>query len=145
MSAARNQLAKVKRLLTIVEQQKAGDQAHDTLFGFFENCWHLKDHVKNDHSVPQRVRQSIESEVAAFDALMISADIANRSKHFAFNRRPRVDAKIETYHIKAYEGSGEEASATYDISIPGRPLRDALTVARQAVADWETLFARHGL
>ena len=145
MSAARNQLAKVKRHLVVLEQGRAGDQAHDTLFSFFENCWHLKDHIKHDSSVPQRVREAIEQDVTGFDALMISADIANRSKHLTLNRPARVDAKVTTFHIKAYEGSDQPASTSYDITVPGRPPLDALAVARQAVADWETLFNGYAL
>ena len=68
MSAAHSQLAKVKRLLAIIEHQKAGDQAHDTLFSFFENSWHLKDHVKNDPAVPQSARQSVEGDVMRYEA-----------------------------------------------------------------------------
>ncbi|HMG18403.1 MAG TPA: hypothetical protein VK573_06745 [Gemmatimonadales bacterium] len=135
----------MKRLLAIVEQQKAGDQAHDTMFSFFENCWHLKDHVKNDPAVPQHVRQSIEDDVAHYEALKIAADIANRSKHLHLRNPPRLDAKVTAYHIKAYEGSDQDASASYDITLGNGSVKDAVTVARQAVADWEALFGRYAI
>ncbi len=129
-----------------MELQKAGDQAHDAAFGFFEACWHLKDHIKNDAAVPHTVRQSIENDVKQFEALMVAADIANRSKHLVLERPPRVDAKIAAYHIKAYDGADDrEASASYDITLADGSIRDALSVARQAVADWETVFAGHGI
>ena len=145
MSAARNQLAKAKRLLAVIEEQKAGDQAHDTVFSFFENCWHVKDHLKNDSTVPQSVRDSVEDDVKQFDDLMIAADIANRSKHLVLNRPPRRDARISVYHITAYEGSDQEPSASYEISLAGGSTRDALAVARGAVAAWDCLFTRYHL
>ena len=77
--------------------------------------------------------------------LKIAADIANRSKHLDLKRPPRLDAKVTTYHIKAYDGSDQEASASYDITLGNGSVRDALTVARQAVADWEALFGSYGI
>ena len=143
----------------IKNQKRSNIEYEDDLWSFFQNCWHLKDWIINDTDVPAKIRnrRKIERAVKRFPSLMISADLANRSKHSALNRI-RKDAKIVSSEIRLKIGasttaaeSSAQISYKYKITTAkrtgklGRKTHDALDVARQAVRDWRTFLNRKGL
>ena len=51
----------------------------DDIQHYFQDCWHLKDWIKNDFNLSQIVRDNIVSEVDNHKSLRIVADLANGS------------------------------------------------------------------
>lgn len=64
----------------------------DCMWAFFQAAFHLKDWIKYDII---SLEQDVESHIKSSNYLKIVADLANRSKHMALNRKPRVDADIK--------------------------------------------------
>jgi hypothetical protein len=118
---------------------------------FFQNCWHLKDWIKNDDTIPANVRAAIAREAEKIESLQFCADLANISKHFKLTRE-RVGARL--WHIRFIAtidaDTGEvtsEAPIGYTVaSKVGSPTpSDIVGFARRAVQDWTTLLLKHGL
>ena len=142
----REQFDRVERFLRRIENlSEDRNEYEDSLWAFFQNCWHLKDWIKNDPQVPPAVQQSVEDSVKESPALMICADLANRSKHFSLERIRR-DANIPGRVWEAFIG-GPDAVTTwhYRVTLDDHSERKALEVAREAVADWKGLLSKWGL
>ena len=62
MSDFEDQLARVERYLKRIENQdRDRTEYEDDLWSFFQNCWHLKDWIKNDGTIPETLRNTIEA------------------------------------------------------------------------------------
>src|SRR5687767_6889445 len=70
---------KFDRIVT-TPQYVPTDDAFDVVYAFFQNCWHVKDWLRNDPSVAPLVGD-VERCVNDSDALSVCADMANGSKH----------------------------------------------------------------
>src|SRR5271157_2999438 len=89
--AYQEQLARVRRSLARVESSSVNPKLElppekqteyeDMLFTFFQNCWHLKDWIKNDAAAPATLAAPIERLCRQYQSLLLSADIANGAKH----------------------------------------------------------------
>ena len=156
MSEYMQQLERVKRFLRRIEDQNRNQiEYEDDLWSFFQNCWHLKDWIKNDICVPQVVRNKIENKVRESQSLNITADLCNRSKHLYLKPKSRrVDADIKSMDVKVHvqtltvnsqtgETTGGEGRSEYNytVSTEDGSKFNALDLARHAVQDWEHLIA----
>lgn len=137
------QLDRVRRMLDRIErkQGRAVDDYGDDIWSFFQNCWHLKDWIKNDPHVS--IHGSIEDLVKKSPPLMICADLANGTKHLKFDRPPRVGAKPSHWNMTITPG--ESSTVEYLIDPGTGTKQDALDLARSCVAEWERLLAAEGL
>ena len=99
MPAYMEQLNRVRRMLERINrnQNRSADDYGDDVWSFFQNCWHLKDWIKNDPHIP--IHGSIEDLVKTSPPLMICADLANGTKHLKFDRPPRVSLLCEYHSI----------------------------------------------
>lgn len=120
----------------------------DYLWAFFQNCWHLKDWIKNDASVAQRSRDNIESTVKQYRPLMIAADLANGSKHLTLKYKkgesPRIgDHGARHSHRVLSIVSGDSAASRlqYIIALEGTDTADALDIAQEAIDAWATIIS----
>ncbi|TQF01991.1 hypothetical protein E6W39_06520 [Kitasatospora acidiphila] len=109
---------------------------------FCKDVWHLKDWLRNDPAVPQVARDSVDGYAKTQPGIALARDVANTSKHLKRNLGQR-----EAY---ATGGTVTEESASFRIEwtdtksgVTGT--EDALTKARQAVQEWRSFFADHGL
>ena len=141
--------------------EKVKDQDRSTLYysddiwAFFQNCWHLKDWIKNDPMLLNNVRNSIEKEVEKYDSLMICADLTNRSKHSELKFKIRKDAKITgigvTVHAPPIITSTSEPKEEgyvehpFYIMISDGNKFDGLRIAIQAVDDWKKILGTFSL
>jgi hypothetical protein len=80
------------RLNTVVSMQEHKDVflGLDDAYAFFQNCYHLKDWLKNDHAFPKAAQ--VEGYVTSTPALALCADIANGMKHLLLKMKPRSGA-----------------------------------------------------
>jgi hypothetical protein len=151
MAAYKDQLDRLRRWLARIENPNAHQQEHvDFLWAFFQNCWHMKDWIINDDSLDQPFRDSIEGEVRKYHSLMISADLANRSKHLDL-RKIRKDAKLTghvTVEIEESVRTGQSSSNVsweYVVVLGDGSQHNARNLARTAVKDWEAILKGEGL
>lgn len=102
------QMKRVRRWLERIELPAESQTEHeDFLWSFFQNCWHLKDWIKNDPTTSSGVVNGIESDINRYDSLKISADLANGSKHLVLLRPPRHAKNPQVRgHISVVGGPG---------------------------------------
>ena len=158
--AYQEQLARVRRFLTRVEDLAVDPKLElpperqaeyeDMLYAFFQNCWHLKDWIKNDAAAPNTLAVPIENHCKKYQSLLLSADVANGTKHLTLNRPPRLGGKVVAkimVRVTDSAATGESSSEVryaYEIIDAAGKSYDALALARQAVNVWETLIKMNG-
>lgn len=153
MSHSKEQFDRVKRMLLRIENQDRGSNEYDDdLWSFFQNCWHLKDWIKNDSYLAPKISENIEQEVKAYEAIMICADLANRSKHLKLNNKRRGAQVVQrnvTIKMKSPIHSTEETICSSEcchvISLDDGSTLVALDVAKQAVNEWEKIFRKYNI
>jgi len=143
MSQYREQLARVRRFLTRIETHNRPLQDYDDdMWSFFQNCWHLKDWVKNDPSVPPAIRATLEVDLASWPDLMTCADLANGTKHLQL-KTPRVGARHTQKNFRVVIGG--DSSVEYVIETGDGTQSDAVQLARNCVTAWEQQLKKYGL
>lgn len=158
----KEQYQRVLRYLEKVKHQDRGTLEYsDDIWAFFQNCWHLKDWIRNDPVLSYNIRNRIEKETKKFDSLMICADLTNRSKHSKLTQNVRKDAKITridfVYHAAPFivclkgepdnlkpQETGDAKHPFYIETNDGRKI-DGLSVAIQAVDDWKKILQKFSL
>jgi hypothetical protein len=84
MSQAAKQFERVQRIFLRVLDNKDRKlvEYEDDVWNFFQNCWHLKDWIKNDRKgVAKATRTKIKGEVNAYPALVLIGELARKSSH----------------------------------------------------------------
>jgi hypothetical protein len=112
------------------------------MWSFFQNCWHLKDWIKNDISVPYKVRESLEDELKRYPELMACADLANATKHLEL-RNPRTGAKHDHKNFRLTIGG--PSSVEYSINLGDGNHIDAVQLAKNCVDTWVAIIKSYGL
>jgi hypothetical protein len=149
------QLARVKRFLRRIETPTNDQVEYEDMFwAFFQNCWHLRDWIRNDGDAPQSLKEAADRTPA--DDLQLCADVANGSKHLKLGtpKHPegwrggnvRGDIKLfigETVRSPSGETSVKSEWSYYITDNNGNEY-PALDVAKRAVAEWERLIATNG-
>jgi hypothetical protein len=160
MNEYKQQYDRVGRFFSrLTNQNRSQLDYEDFLWAFFQNCWHLKDWIKNDVTIPQNIRDKIENEVKQYNSLMIVADLANRSKHLALTRNIHEDARhtktdvtvhVPCFHLHLALGPGEPQTTVgecrseyfYTIKTKDGSEYDAAQIAEKAIADWDTIIKK---
>ncbi len=142
---------RVKRGLTRIENNKNRqmEEYEDDLWFFFQNCWHLKDWIKNDAAIDEGHCNSVEEDVVKIKELVICGDLCNRSKHLKLNRKRKhtVDADVLSRDTDIHTGLPGEGYGEYNFKITiddGRTF-DAITVAQISVKKWTGLLTSYGV
>ena len=144
-----------------LESNEDKTEYEDILLAFFQNCWHLKDWIKNDVGVPEGIRGNIEEDIKAYENIMICADMANATKHLTLDTQPRAGAarRIDctvflSSPFKRKETAPSHASGViykYLISVEGgkvinkKGVYEPIHVARESVREWEVYLKSKGL
>jgi hypothetical protein len=127
------------------------DFLNDEVYAFFQNCYHLKDWLKNDSSSASKVKD-VETFVGSSTPLTICADLANGSKHLLL-KRPRGDASTTVgarhFNVTISDSiSGGSTPTTISIRYEvhaNRQVYDAYTIATDCLGEWEAYLNRQGL
>jgi hypothetical protein len=127
-----------KRIDEGTSHEKNTEYYHDEVYAFFLNCYHLKDWIKNDDTVPRTVTTTVESFVGQSTNLSICADICNSIKHLNLFRPPRSGKAPQwgRRHFKAVIGEGSTMAVEYSI-ITASGAIDAFDLATKCVEEWE--------
>jgi hypothetical protein len=129
------------------------EHRRDEYYAFFLICYHLKDWLKTDPVVQQRVLnmgRKVEGFVNATLSLRLCADLANGVKHFVVTKRIRIDAdaglsvvpvafEAEAFQEDAFQVTGAVVAKAAD------QRWDAEAVAGRCVADWQRFLRDVGL
>jgi len=126
-----------------IDQGKAhhahSDYYQDDVYAFFLNCYHLKDWIKNDHTVPGPVRGKVEDFINKSDCLKICADICNALKHLELKRPPR-GGKTPDWIGRKFQlllGGGQPTLGVKYSLMTGKGPKDAFELAEECVREWE--------
>jgi hypothetical protein len=131
------------------ERTGVEDRRVDDFYAFFSTCFHLKDWLKQDNSLPESVRADVETHVNATFWLKLCADLANGSKHLELSR-PRVDPKARVgtqgpaVQPGAFQANAFQTKPIVTVNADGKAWA-ALTVANNCVAAWEGFLQDKGL
>ncbi len=115
---------------------------HDDLCHFFQDCWSLKDWIRNDPALS--VGKAIEAEVATYRPLMIVADLANASKHLVRDTH-RVGAYATSNDVTVYLGERKPIEVEYAIELADGSRLDEKQLAREAIDAWQAVLKSLGL
>jgi len=131
-------------------RRRGPQEYEDYLYALFQNCWHLKDWIRNDSAAPKALRDAVEQTVhkqCTVVALALCADLANGSKHLTLDKLVRRGAKLirDTGDFEMDE-DGKNAKETYKCKVTDDSGKeyDALELAHQALAEWEKLIIDNG-
>lgn len=118
----------------------------DEIYAFFQNCYHLKDWIKND-SLPSNIQSAVESYINHDRALSLCADICNSLKHLQLKSdRSGENPSFGKKHYAVTVGPGLPItiSLKYEVDTNSGPI-DAFILATNCIAAWDAFFKQHGL
>jgi hypothetical protein len=126
---------------------RPSDGLVDEIHGFFQNCYHLKDWVKNDPVVAPIARKEVEDFITSSRPLALCADICNSVKHLKLiNPRSNEDPKFGRKQISMtlQPGVPQTGGLKHEIQTNSGPV-DSFALATDCMKDWDEFFAKHGL
>jgi hypothetical protein len=137
------QYQRLQRSFIKLSQPYASSVAYDDdLHHFFQDCFHLKDWIKND--LASGVAARIEQEVNAERPLRIVADLANAAKHLV-RHTSREGAYVTSSNVTVHLGQDKPIAIEYIVSLGDGSILFANQVAEDAMTSWAAIFARLGL
>lgn len=130
----------------------------DDVLAFFQNCYHLKDWIKNDEAIQTKVNpnpqkstircsepncpgrdvtsHAVEEYINSNESLKLCADICNATKHLKVtNPRSKKEPKIGNLDIKL--NSNGIIQVKYHIKLNDGTEKDAFELATECVSAWK--------
>ncbi len=117
---------------------KNTDFLQDEVYAFFINCYHLKDWIKNDETLDDKIKGKVENFIHKDDDLKLCKDICHGLKHLKLIN-PVTGKKPEFKGRKfELELGGEESIIVvkYNI-ITSTGNKDAFLLATNCMKKWE--------
>jgi hypothetical protein len=111
------------------------DNYVDDIYALFLNCYHLKDWIRNDFSLPSSVRDAVETHIDSERPLRLCADICNSLKHLRLTKhRSGQNPSFGKKRIELTLGPGfpTTTSLRYEVETDTGPI-DAFDLATQCV------------
>ena len=149
------QLERVARYYARIERMYAGqphtgavEELIDDAYAFFQNCYHVKDWLKNDPNYTKHSPREIEAYVTATPALSLCADLCNGLKHLDLRKVRSGAAPVVKGRRTIIDFGDDPATIQNDPSLPRVTIRlpiehagqmlDALEIARGATEAWQS-------
>jgi hypothetical protein len=149
MDTVQNQFKRLERLSEKVLSNINRDQHEyeDDVRQYFQECWNLKDRIKNDHDLDTSIYGSIEGKIAGHPSLQITADLANRIKHYTLDRHIRKDAKISRRGMNVHAGAPGTAYAEieYEVSIDTGEKFDLTDLVNKSMDSWREILSGYNI
>jgi hypothetical protein len=114
----------------------------DDLHHFMQDCWHLKDWIKNDPSAG--IGAAIEKYVDSYRSLRIAADLANGSKHL-LRHTHREGAHVTSVGVTVHLGQSKPIDVECTVTLSDGAKLPVQTIVHEAFASWNELLAKIGL
>jgi hypothetical protein len=115
-------------------------QVEDDLCSFFVWCFHLKDWLKNDPTLPAAVKAAAAVLVNTNESLKLCAELANGVTQLRSSRRERADADGEATREEDAPPPGGRV-----VVVGGGRSLDARDVAGRCTAAWAAFLREHRL
>jgi hypothetical protein len=154
----RDQLDRTRRWLAKIEKntERAEEDYQDETWAFFQSCWHLKDWVKNDCSLPKDIREIVTDAAHASTLIQACQKLANGTKHLILTKQVMSNPKLKGKrsgsgvvaahsHIGTNITPGSATVISVVIDMGGGKTRDGLELARELVTEWERILTVAGL
>ncbi|MDO8676501.1 MAG: hypothetical protein Q7K16_02525 [Candidatus Azambacteria bacterium] len=117
----------------------------DDVLAFFQNCYHLKDWVKNDDSsgIPGI---DVENFVNNSEFLKVCGDLCNGSKHLKITKpKTHGDTKINRHVYLRHGGHVNDPIVKREFIIKsGENKYEALDLANKCIKEWKKFFNDKG-
>jgi hypothetical protein len=117
----------------------------DDIYHFFQDAWHLKDWIKNDPSVPSKVRGQVEKKVKNVRPFRVAADFANGTKHMILNWHRAEDAQFTERKVTIRLGHPGPALQERVLTLADGSQTTAEAVAAEVMREWDLLLRGFGL
>lgn len=117
----------------------------DEVYAFFQNCYHLKDWIKNDDTVTQLAKDKVEDFIDKNVCMSICADLCNGSKHLKLIKpsRSKKDPKLQGLKVSMKRGEPKPIIKV-KISIKTKTgTIDALELVSECVQKWEEFIKKN--
>ncbi len=125
------------------------DANKETYIRFFQDCFHLKDWLKNDETIrSKRAKENIELYINNSKYLKFTADIANASKHKKIDRIIRVDKEIdiaESGYVMHGDINLNEFGRRVHVIYNDHNSIDAFKLASGCINEWQVFIKRYKL
>jgi hypothetical protein len=123
------------------------DNYLDEIHAFFQNCYHLKDWIKNDPAVAQTARDAVETFINGSRPLRLCADICNAQKHFKLTTPRSAEApKFGKKLFKVGLGNAQPTTIALEWTIEaGSGAVEAFDLATQCLTEWKNYLRTHKL
>lgn len=123
------------------------DSYIDDIYAFFQNCYHLKDWIKNDPALPSTMRVQVESYINQKRELSICADLCNSLKHLTLSsRRSGENPTFGNKRYGLHQGVTDPPiiSVRYEVATSGGT-EDAYELAKKCVDAWTEFLRKWSL
>jgi hypothetical protein len=136
----RRQLDRARRFLDRINRRGVSDvDFQDMIWAFFQNCWHIKDWLRNDPLASEAQKTAAIAAAHASPILMACRDLCNGTKHLGEGyslQHSHVDIDITPGDETVMDCIFEDASGN---QFSGRLL------AVQSIAEWENILRSQNL
>lgn len=137
-----------KKIDNGVPHTLSSDHYQDVVFAFFQNCFHLKDQMKNDNSVAPGPRAKVEQFINQNYRLQLCPDICNGTKHLKLTKRPPHTGKTPKFESRKIALTVGPTKPTIQVkwSITTQTGKvDAFQLASDCIQKWKDFFVKHKL
>jgi adenosylcobinamide amidohydrolase len=120
----------------VVNHRVPSENYEDDVHSFFQNCYHLKDWIKNDAAL--NLKADVETFVANTICISLCADICNGLKHFKrHTNRSGKEPEFGVTNVFLQVGSREPTiRVKYCIDTNVGSI-DAFTLATEYMSEWQ--------
>jgi hypothetical protein len=118
----------------------------DFVWAFFQNCWHLRDWIHNDPSLPKNLRANVMEEWKREPCLLVCSDLANGTKHLALDRpRDGEGAKHSHRVLEVMAGDSSQTKLLYYVARGNGERLEALSLANACMRAWVRILRAYGV
>lgn len=128
------------------DHNRESDYYKDTVYAFFQNCWHLKDWIQNSDELGADKTNELVGWFHGHTDMLICRDIANGSKHLLI-KDPSIDKNISIgksqYSLSL--GGPPKIQVVYWIQTDKHGSLNAFDLADTLIANVEGQLKKYGL
>ena len=135
---------KERRQMSLPLDPERFNEMEDFLWAFFQNCWHVKDWIRHDESLGNDLRRRVWDDIQKHQSLLIVADVANGTKHFA--SKPNLEwVGADSKQICITPNSDGTLFIAHEIGLKDGTRISASEAADRAMEAWREILQRHDM
>lgn len=142
MGASSTLVSRFEQINRGTHRAPSTDFFQDDVYAFFQNCYLLKDWLKNDRAT-RTIVSDVEDVINASPELLLCGALANGSKHLGLSD-PRFDSSAQIHRRDATVTVGVGVAVRYHVSAGGTTF-DAFDIATKSLAKWRSYLSSKNL